>query len=340
MFSLLLLPALPHLRQKSVFVLPHALYQRLVSSLFVRRSPEHHFGQHRREIHSLSRQQVPHLPPVGRVRRRPDNSMLLKLPQPVRQNVRGDALGRLQELVIAPVASQHHVPNNQQRPAVAENLDRRVQRTPRPSLNAWLLPLHSLPLFHYNLHFTSNRCRLSSSRNAGYLFLQGLHMPVNELLLREFDQEMSRTQTTLERVPAANWDWKPQPKSGSLAWMAGHVATLPGFGLVILTTPIFETTAARIPKIERHAERLDGFAQRRNDARSALASVTDEQLQQTWTMKRDGRTLFSMPRYDAFRVMFLNHIVHHRGQLTMYLRQLDIPVPPLYGPSADENPFV
>jgi uncharacterized damage-inducible protein DinB len=165
-------------------------------------------------------------------------------------------------------------------------------------------------------------------------------MPVNELLLREFDQEMSRTQTTLERVPAANWDWKPQPKSGSLACMAGHVATLPGFGFVILTTPAFETTAARIPKIERHAELLDGFAQRRNDARSALASVTDEQLQQTWTMKRDGRTLFSMPRYDAFRLMFLNHIVHHRGQLTMYLRQLDIPVPPLYGPSADENPFV
>src|SRR5579872_435335 len=339
MFSLLLLPALPHLRQKSVFVLPHALYQRLVSSLFVRCSPEHHFSQHRREIHSLSRQQVPHLPPIGRVRSRPDNSMLLKLPQPVRQNVRGDALGRFQELVIALVALQHHVPNNQQRPAIAENLNRCVQRTPRPSLNAWLLPLHRLPLFHYNLHFTSNSCRLSR-RVIPTTFPQGLHMPVNELLLREFDQEMSRTQATLERVPAANWDWKPQPKSGSLAWMAGHVATLPGFGFVILTTPVFETTTARIPKVERHAELLDGFAQRRKDARSALASVTDEQLQQTWTMKRDGRTLFSMPRYDAFRVMFLNHIVRHRGQLTMCLRQRDIPVPPLYGPSADENPFV
>lgn len=162
-------------------------------------------------------------------------------------------------------------------------------------------------------------------------------MAINELLIREFDQEMSNTKETLDRVPANKWDWKPHEKSGSLGWMAGHVAALPGFTAVVVKTPEFEVAGAKIPKIEKHADLLDTFAKLRQEARDALAGVTDEQLQETWTLKQKGNVIFSMPRYDVLRTACFNHIVHHRAQLTMYLRQLDVPVPALYGPSADEK---
>src|SRR5271170_706654 len=121
-------------------------------------------------------------------------------------------------------------------------------------------------------------------------------MPINELLIREFDNEMSNTRKTLERVPPEKWDWKPHEKSGSLGWMAGHVATLPGFTAVVITTPELELAGIQIPKVEKPADLLDIFAKLRGEARDALAGVTDEQLGQTWTLKRNGQTIFSMPR--------------------------------------------
>src|ERR1700682_3620283 len=162
-------------------------------------------------------------------------------------------------------------------------------------------------------------------------------MPINELLIREFDREMSSTQKTLERVPADKWDWKPQEKSGSLGWMAGHIATLPGFTTATIKTSDLELTGVNIPKVESQVDLLPMFAKLSQEARAALAGVTDEQLQQTWTLKRNGNVIFSMPRYDVVRTMCFNHVVHHRGQLTMYLRQLNVAVPGLYGPSADEK---
>ena len=81
------------------------------------------------------------------------------------------------------------------------------------------------------------------------------------------------------------------------------------------------------------------FTKVSGEARQALAGLSDEQFNQTWTLKRNGQTIIAMPRYDMLRGMCRNHIIHHRGQLTMYLRDLNVPVPPLYGPSADENPF-
>jgi uncharacterized damage-inducible protein DinB len=164
-------------------------------------------------------------------------------------------------------------------------------------------------------------------------------MPINELLIREFDQEMSNTRKTLERVPADKWDWKPNEKSGSLGWMAGHVASLYGFTTVVTKTPGLEIADADIPRIEKHADLLATFAKMSQEARAGLSGVTDEQLKQTWTLKRNGNVIFSMPRYDAIRAACFNHIVHHRAQLTMYLRQLNVPVPGLYGPSADEKIF-
>ena len=162
-------------------------------------------------------------------------------------------------------------------------------------------------------------------------------MPINELLIREFDREMPSTQKTLERVPADKWDWKPQEKSGSLGWMAAHVATLPGFASAIVNMPELDVVNARIPKVEKHTDLLPTFAKSSQEARAALASLTDEQLQQVWALKHNGNVIFAMPGYDVLRTMCFNHIVHHRGQLTMYLRQLNVPVPGLYGPSADEK---
>lgn len=164
-------------------------------------------------------------------------------------------------------------------------------------------------------------------------------MPLNEMLLKEFDHEMENSRKTLERVSAEHWDWKPHQRSGTLGWLAGHVATLPGFLGVVASTPGLEIQTADIPRVEKHSELLDTFAKSRQRAREALTGLKDEQLRETWTLKRDGQVIFAMPRYDVVRTMCLNHIIHHRGQLTMYLRQLNVPVPALYGPSADENPF-
>jgi DinB superfamily len=118
-------------------------------------------------------------------------------------------------------------------------------------------------------------------------------MPIHELLIREFDREMSNTQKTLERVPADKWDWKPHDKSGLLGWMAGHVATLTGFTTVGIKTHALEIADAYIPRVEEQADLLSTFAKMRQEASEALAGVTDEQLQQTWMQMSRSRTSFS-----------------------------------------------
>jgi len=162
-------------------------------------------------------------------------------------------------------------------------------------------------------------------------------MPISELLLREFDMEMPNTRKTLERVPAAKWDWKPHPKSGTLGWLAGHVATLPNFTITTLQTPEFEIAGANFAQPKNPSELLEQFDSLSKQARAALAAATDAQFAETWTLKWNGNVIFSLPRYNVVRVHCLNHLLHHRAQLTGYFRTLDIPVPALYGPSADEQ---
>lgn len=164
-------------------------------------------------------------------------------------------------------------------------------------------------------------------------------MSISELLVNEYDQEMSNTRKALERVPAEKWDWKPHPKSGTLGWMASHIATLPQFLITTVNTSEFEIEGSPRLKVDHPSELLKVFDEQRQKGRGAIAGVTDEQLKETWTLKWKGNTLFAMPKYNVIRVMCFNHIIHHRAQLTMYLRQLDIPVPALYGPSADEQNF-
>jgi uncharacterized damage-inducible protein DinB len=166
-------------------------------------------------------------------------------------------------------------------------------------------------------------------------------MPIADLLSREFTQEMANTRKTLERVPAdpEKWTWKPHEKSGSLGWMAGHVANLPGFALAAVTSSELNVANLKIPTIKSQAGLLPAFDKVCEETSAALAKVTDEQFTENWTLRRGDMVLFIRPRYEIVRAMCFNHIIHHRGQLTMYLRALDVPVPALYGPSADENPF-
>jgi len=162
-------------------------------------------------------------------------------------------------------------------------------------------------------------------------------MSIAEMLLHEFDLEMANTRKTLQRVPADRWDWKPHLKSGSLGWLSGHVATLPQFTSVTASTSNLEIAGSRFPTAEKHADLLPLFDQLSREARTNLASVTDDQMREVWTLTWNGRTILSMPRYEVLRQSCFNHLVHHRAQLTMYLRALDVPVPALYGPSADEQ---
>lgn len=164
-------------------------------------------------------------------------------------------------------------------------------------------------------------------------------MPISELLLTEFDQEMANTRKTLERVPVEKWDWKPDPKSGTLGWMASHVATLPNFTATTIQTSELEIQGAPNPKVNSPSDLLKVFDEQRGIARKAIAGVTDEQLKEIWTLKWNGKVLFAMPKYNVLRVMCFNHLIHHRAQLTTYLRALNVPVPALYGPSADEQGF-
>lgn len=164
-------------------------------------------------------------------------------------------------------------------------------------------------------------------------------MPISDLLLPEFDEEMKKTRTTLERVPADKPDFAPHPKSMPLGKLAPHVAQLAGFGLSVLTTPglDFAQGSYRPAALESAAQLVRLFDEGAAKVRSALATLPDEAWKQNWKLSLSGKTIFEGTRFLAYRVMFLNHIVHHRAQLGVYLRLNGKLVPSIYGPSADET---
>lgn len=166
-------------------------------------------------------------------------------------------------------------------------------------------------------------------------------MAMVDALLPEFDHEMTTTRKLLERVPEDKLAWKPHPKSFSLGQLAAHVATIPMWGEMTITRPEIDVAAGATPPGESppKAEILSSFDKNSAATRSALTGVTDAQLMAPWALKRDGHTIFSMPKAVVWRSFVLNHLVHHRGQLSVYLRMLDVPIPSMYGPSADENSF-
>jgi uncharacterized damage-inducible protein DinB len=163
-------------------------------------------------------------------------------------------------------------------------------------------------------------------------------MAIKEGLLAEFDHEMGTTRKLLERVPDEKLSWKPHDKSMSLGGLATHLGNLPQWGGTILNEASFDLAAAP-PNLEPRSSRaaiLEAFDEAARKTRGWL-DKTDGELTAPWALKRGGQDMFSMPRVAAFRTFVLYHMVHHRGQLSVYLRLNDIPVPSIYGPSADEG---
>ncbi len=169
-------------------------------------------------------------------------------------------------------------------------------------------------------------------------------MSLSQGLLPEFDQEMALARKTLERVPEGRNDWKPHEKSMTLGRLASHIAEIPGWGSVTIEQdqfdmappgappyqpPVFETREALLAEFDK------GVAA----ARRAIAAAGDDGWMQPWSLLNGGQTLFSMPRIAVLRGMIMNHLIHHRAQLGVYLRMNDVPVPATYGPSADEPSF-
>jgi uncharacterized damage-inducible protein DinB len=164
-------------------------------------------------------------------------------------------------------------------------------------------------------------------------------MPISDLLLLEFDEEMKKTRTTLERVPADKPDFAPHPKSMPLGKLAPHVAELVGFGETILTTPELDFSKAGNrphPPFES-AGLLKAFDENIAKTRTVLQNMQDDAWNQPWKVSFQGKPIFSGSRFLAYRQMFLNHLVHHRAQLGVYLRLNDKPLPATYGPSADDR---
>lgn len=163
-------------------------------------------------------------------------------------------------------------------------------------------------------------------------------MALVDALLPEFDHEMTVTRKLLERLPEDRFDWKPHDRSMSLGALAQHVANLPMWGAVTLAQAEFDLAAQpQVPPAQTRTELLAAFDRHVEEARAALAGKGDGEMMAPWTLKRDGHSVFSMPKAAVWRAFVMNHLVHHRGQLSVYLRLNNLPVPSMYGPSADEG---
>jgi uncharacterized damage-inducible protein DinB len=165
-------------------------------------------------------------------------------------------------------------------------------------------------------------------------------MPLVDALLPEFDHEMTVTRKLLERVPEDRFDWKPHQKSYSLGQLAQHVATIPMWGSVTLNES--ELDVGGSPQLEPLTSRagiLSLFDDNVGRTRAALVGKSDAELMAAWALKRDGHVIFSMPKASVWRSFVMSHLIHHRAQLGVYLRMHDVPLPSMYGPSADEGQF-
>ena len=163
-------------------------------------------------------------------------------------------------------------------------------------------------------------------------------MSISASLLPEFDMEMANTRRTLERVPTDKFGWQPHAKSFTMGKLATHLATLPTWTGVTLTTSELDLALPfDQPKPATTEEVLETFDKNVAEARAALAGAADDVFFQPWTLKNGEHVIFTLPKVAVLRGFVVNHIIHHRGQMTVYLRLNDIPVPSIYGPSADES---
>jgi uncharacterized damage-inducible protein DinB len=164
-------------------------------------------------------------------------------------------------------------------------------------------------------------------------------MKLSESILMELDQEAQTTKRVLDRIPDDKLSWRPHPKSFSLGQLALHIASVPGGVTTIAMQDTSEVPNFTQPEAKSRQEILDTFSKSLESAKGNLNKMDDARMAATWTLTRSGKVVMSAPRAAFLRSVLLNHVYHHRGQLSVYLRMLDVPVPSIYGPSADDNPF-
>lgn len=168
-------------------------------------------------------------------------------------------------------------------------------------------------------------------------------MKISQTLLPEYDHEMATTRKLLERVPEDRFGWQPHDKSMTLGRLATHLAELPGLGLRITQADSLDLNPPdgsggyKPTTLGSRQEILDTFDSRVAAAREAIASLEDQEMMKPWSLLNGGRPIFTLPKAAVLRSMLLSHSIHHRGQLSVYLRLNDVPVPSIYGPSADES---
>jgi uncharacterized damage-inducible protein DinB len=164
-------------------------------------------------------------------------------------------------------------------------------------------------------------------------------MEVSQMFLPEFDQEMKKTRAILERVPEGKPDFKPHEKSMALGKLAAHTAQLPEFAIRIVELPELDFSKSDMKPLvmESRQQLLAAFDALTEKARAAIAGVSNEAWQKPWKLSFQGHTIADAPRFLMYRGMFLNHLIHHRAQLGVYLRLNGVPLPGTYGPSADDT---
>lgn len=169
-------------------------------------------------------------------------------------------------------------------------------------------------------------------------------MALSDALLPEFDMEMASTRKTLERVPAEKFDWKPHEKSMTMGVLATHLSNIPSWTNYSIDQDSLDLAPGGVPlpsatPVTSTAELLQTFDENVAKARASIAAASDADLFKPWALQRAGNTLLTLPKIGVLRGFVISHLIHHRAQLGVYLRLNDIPVPSIYGPSADENPF-
>ena len=167
-------------------------------------------------------------------------------------------------------------------------------------------------------------------------------MSVAQALLPEFEYEMTNARRCLERIPQDKLDWRPHPKSYDLRGLTTHIANMPKWTVMTLAESSFDMQPeggepVREDPVESVDAALEMFDANVAAAREAIAGATDEQMFATWSLLKGGESVLTMPRIAVLRSFIMNHMIHHRAQLGVYLRLNDVPVPALYGPSADED---
>jgi uncharacterized damage-inducible protein DinB len=167
-------------------------------------------------------------------------------------------------------------------------------------------------------------------------------MKLGQSLLPEFEREMENTRKSLERVPKDNLDWRPHEKSMAFVGLATHMANLPSWAVLAIERDSFDIAPPggeppRVDPVSSIEEALAVFDKNVSDARSAISSASDETLLSSWSLLSGGKTVLTMPRIAVIRSMVMNHMIHHRAQLGVYLRLNDLAVPGMYGPTADEG---